>query len=97
MKNENDLSKYFGDIANVSSIFLRKKITTKDIYIILLTAKLINKEFSLQDIQEISKHIESFFEYSKTSNFSNKDEFDRWQKSLTNKINNNQEKTKNDH
>jgi len=97
MEDNKNLFNYFEDIATVSSAILRKKITTKEIYIILLAAKLLNKEFSLKDIEDISKHMESFFEYSKLNNFSNKDEFIRWQKSLTNKINNNQEKTKNDH
>lgn len=85
MENK-ELSNYFESIANLSTIILRKKITTKEIYIILLMAKLLNKDFNTMEINDIIKHLESFFEYSKENQFSNIDDFNKWQNQLTKKL-----------
>lgn len=86
MNKNKEISNYYDNIANLSSIVLRKKITTKEIYVILLMAKLLNKDFNTMEINELIKHLESFFEYSKENQFSNIDDFNKWQNQLTKKL-----------
>lgn len=86
MENDKKLSEYFENISTISSLVLRKKITTKEIYIILFIAKLLNKDFNTSEISELINHLESFFEFSKENQFSNIDDFNKWQQQLTKKI-----------
>lgn len=97
--NENELNKlpiFYENISKISSILLRKEITTKDIYIILFAIKLINKDFNLSDITDFMEHLENMFSYLQNNKFSNKDDFSRWEKQMLNKIQtktNNQEES----
>jgi hypothetical protein len=88
MINENNynLASYYEEISKISSILLRKDISTKEIYVILLAAKLINKNFNLEDIAMILEHMESMFTHLQTNTFSNKKDFNKWESFITNKI-----------
>lgn len=89
MIDQNDLNKlptFYEDISKISSILLRKEITTKEIYIILFAAKLINKDFNLSDIAFFMEHLENMFTYLQNNKFSNKDDFSRWEKQMLTKI-----------
>lgn len=85
-ENNYNLSNYYEDISKISTILLRKDISTKDIYIILLAAKLINKNFIIEDVSHLLEHIESLFSYLQTNKFTNKEEFNRWEKQMLDKI-----------
>lgn len=88
-ENNYNLATYYEDISKISSILLRKDISTKEIYVILLTAKLINKNFNLEDIAGLMEHLENMFTYLQTSAFANKKDFNRWESTMINKIQSN--------
>lgn len=84
--NNYNLSNYYEDVSKISTILLRKDITTKDIYIILLAAKLINKNFNIEDVYHLLEHIESLFQFLQTNKFTNKEDFNKWEKQMLDKI-----------